>query len=107
MVGSIFNVGEYIVKDLKKFISCLKSTINKVNEEKNKSELWTNELLILIESECLELLEHAEKNEIFFKYGTKNRMLQSTYYMLDSLSHLDSTELGRSISALQQEYNKL
>ena len=52
-----------------------------------------------------ELKLHADRGDVYYKYGKKQRMLESTYLITDSLNALDSTSLGRKIILLQDMYN--
>ena len=54
-----------------------------------------------------ELYTHFKNGEVFFKYGKKQRMLESTYIMTDSIRNLSNTSLGKEIIKLQEKYNKL
>ena len=55
--------------------------------------------------EINELLSFALKGKVFFKYGKKQRMLESTHLITDSLSALDKTPLGSKILELQKLFN--
>ena len=57
--------------------------------------------------EMNELKLHADKGDVYYKYGKKQRMLESTYLITDSLNALDSTSLGRKIIQLQDMYNAI
>ena len=54
-----------------------------------------------------ELYNHFVNGEVFFKYGKKQRMLESTYIITDSIRNLSNTSLGKEIIKLQEKYNKL
>ena len=54
-----------------------------------------------------ELHNHLVNGEVFFKYGKKQRMLESTYIITDSIRNLSNTSLGKEIIKLQEKYNKL
>ena len=45
--------------------------------------------------------------KVFFKYGKKQRMLESTYIITDSTRNLNNTNLGKEIIKLQEIYNRL
>ena len=70
-----------------------------------------NEILVYAEMENVvcpeinELLSFALKGKVFFKYGKKQRMLESTHLITDSLSALDKTPLGSKILELQKLFN--
>ena len=50
-------------------------------------------------------MESTKINSGFFKYGKKQRMLESTHIITDSLSALDKTPLGSKILELQKLFN--
>ena len=90
-----------------KFIVLLKEVLNRAyEEEKNEKSLWSLEQIHSVIEEMTQLLSYAEQGKIFFKYGKKQRMLNSTYILTDTYN-LDSTLLGKKISALQAQYDKL
>ncbi len=90
-----------------KFIVLLKEVLNQAyEEEKNEKSLWSLEQIHSVIEEMTQLLSYAEQGKIFFKYGKKQRMLNSTYILTDTYN-LDSTLLGKKISALQAQYDKL
>ena len=90
-----------------KFIVLLKEVLNQAyQEEKNEKSLWSLEQIHSVIEEMTQLLSYAEQGKIFFKYGKKQRMLNSTYILTDTYN-LDSTLLGKKISALQAQYDKL
>lgn len=96
------------MKKIDIFIKCIESLLAEVEKEKNnENSLWTNMQLKIVASEAIELLEHAKRGEVIFKYGRRHRMLESTYLMTDAFEKLDSTGIGHIIMALQQIYNKL
>ena len=53
------------------------------------------------------LYAYFANGKVFFKYGKKQRMLESTYIITDSINSLMSTVLGKEIIKLQDMYNKL
>lgn len=57
--------------------------------------------------EVSELLLYANKGEIYFKYGKKQRLLESSYLITDSMDNLSNTALGKCILKLQNLYNTL
>ena len=90
-----------------KFIVLLKEVLKQAyEEEKNEKSLWSLEQIHSVIEEMTQLLSYAEQGKIFFKYGKKQRMLNSTYILTDTYN-LDSTLLGKKISALQAQYDKL
>ena len=54
-----------------------------------------------------ELYTHFVNGRVFFKYGKKQRMLESTYIITDSIKNLKETILGKEIIKLQELYNKI
>lgn len=71
------------------------------------SEWILDQIQGVIIPEISELLSHAKSGKVYFKYGRKQRMLESTYLMTDSINDLSHTDLGVKISALQHLYNTL
>ena len=57
--------------------------------------------------EISELLSYAIKGEIYFKYGKKQSLLESSYLITDSLNDLSHTALGECILKLQNLYKKM
>ena len=57
--------------------------------------------------EINELLAYARKGKVFFKYGKRQRLLESSYVMTDSLENLYNTILGKKIVELQDFYDTL
>ena len=55
--------------------------------------------------EISELLSYANNGRIYFKYGKKQRLLESSYLITDCLSDLSDTDLGKSILKLQNFYD--
>lgn len=92
------------------FIGLLEDVIKYIDADKSSivSNGWnTSQLEEVILPEMKELLLHAEKGEVFFKYGKKQRLLSSTYLITDSLESLGSTVLGKKISEIQEMYYNL
>ena len=87
----------------------LKKVLSLVEEEmKSENSIWNKEQLIfVVKPEMEELYTHFKNGRVFFKYGKKQRMLESTYIMIDSTRNLSSTSLGKEIIKLQEKYNKL
>ena len=70
--------------------------------------LWSLEQIQkVVVPEMSELLSYAKKGVIYFKYGRKQRLLESSYLMTDSLSNLSHTALGECILKLQHLYDAL
>ena len=53
------------------------------------------------------LLHAAKLGEVYFKYGKKQRMLESAYLVLDSCDGLGDTPLGKKILELQTVYSRI
>lgn len=87
----------------------LKRVLKSIEEElKNENSIWDKEQLIsVVKPEMKELYTHFVNGRVFFKYGKKQRMLESTYIMTDSIKNLNNTRLGKEIIKLQEKYNKL
>ena len=90
-------------------IEQLKRVLNSIEEEiKSENSIWDKEQLIsVVKPEMEELYIHFKNGRVFFKYGKKQRMLESTYIMTDSIRNLSNTRLGKEIIKLQEKYNKL
>ena len=70
--------------------------------------LWTKQQIEeIVEPEIVELYSYANKGVVYFKYGKKQRRLESSYCLTDSLQNLNSTDLGLKIINLQEIYNRL
>lgn len=73
-----------------------------------KLSLWNLEQIQkVIIPEISELLSYANKGIIHFKYGRKQRLLESSYLITDSLNDLSHTALGKCILKLQNLYDTL
>ena len=59
----------------------------------------------VIVPEISELLSYANKGKIYFKYGKKQRLLESSYLITDSLNDLSHTALGECVLRLQNLYD--
>ena len=61
----------------------LKIVLNSIKEEINsENSIWDKEQLIsVVKPEMEELYTHFKNGRVFFKYGKKQRMLESTYIM--------------------------
>ena len=98
------------MKSIRPFLNLLNSILDEaVNEEaraQNGNSRWgERELKNIVIPEMNELKLHAERGDVYFRYGKKHRMLESTYLIIDSLKALVSTSLGRKIMLLQDMYN--
>ena len=87
----------------------IKRVLNSIEEEiKSENSIWNKEQLIsVVKPEMKELYNHFVNREVFFKYEKKQRMLESTYIITDSIRNLSNTSLGKEIIKLQEKYNKL
>ena len=87
----------------------LKRVLNSIEEEiKSENSIWDKEQLIsVVKPEMEELYTNFKNGRVFFKYGKKQRKLESTYIMTDSIKNLSNTSLGKEIIKLQEMYNKL
>ena len=87
----------------------LEKVLSVVEEEiKSENSIWDKEQLIfVVKPEMEELYTHFKNGRVFFKYGKKQRMLESTYIMTDSMRNLYNTSLGKEIIKLQEKYNRL
>lgn len=95
------------------FIRLLIDVLNCAEEEKNailngSLSLWNLEQIQrIIIPEISELLVYAKKGEIYSKYGKRQRLLESSYLITDSINDLSHTSLGECILKLQKIYNNL
>lgn len=95
------------------YISLLVSVLACAEAEKGlildgkKSQWCLEQIHSIIIPEISELLSYANKGKIYFKYGKKQRMLESSYLITDSLNDLSQTALGESILKLQNLYDSL
>lgn len=87
----------------------LKRVLNSIEEEiKSENSIWDKEQLIsVVKLEMEELYTHFKNGRVFFKYGKKQRLLESTYIMTDAIRNLSNTSLGKEIIKLQEKYNKI
>ena len=87
----------------------LKRVLNSIEEEiKSENSIWDKEQLIsVVKPEMEELYTHFKNGRVFFKYGKKQRLLESTYIMTDAIRNLSNISLGKEIIKLQEKYNKL
>ena len=94
-----------------KYVELLESVLSRAKEEQqsildgNPSNWDLSQIQNVVIPEINELLSHAQNGEVFFKYGPKQRMLESTHLLTDSMEHIGTTPLGNSISKLQEYYN--
>ena len=94
------------------FISLLIEVLNLAKKEEdkilnNKESHWNLEQIQnVVIPEISELLTHAKNGKIYFKYGKKQRLLESTHLMTDSVDNLFNTPLGESILNVQNIYRR-
>ena len=95
------------------FICLLVDILECAEKEKNaildgKLSLWNLEQIQkVIIPEISELLSYANKGKIYFKYGKKQRLLEASYLITDSLNDLSHTVLGEYLLKLQDLYDTL
>ena len=95
------------------FINLLVNTLDCAEKEKKailggKDSLWDLEQIQkIIIPEISELLSYANTGKIYFKYGKKQRLLESAYLITDSLNDLSHTALGNYVLKLQNFYDTL
>lgn len=67
---------------------------------------WSMDLLQdVVIPEMSTLLSYAENNLVYYKYGKEQRLLESTYYISDTLKPIHLTELGKAILKVQRIIN--
>ena len=95
------------------FICLLVNILECAEKEKKaildgKKSLWNLEQIQkVIIPEISELLLYANEGKIYFKYGKKQRLLESSYLITDSLNDLSHTALGMCVLRLQNLYDVL
>ena len=103
-------------KRLEKAIASVQNVIAVANAElSNANSRWSKGLIEdVVLSEMQELYDHFIVGERYFKYinkvgifRIKQRLLQSTYFMFDTMEDLSSTELGQAIHEFQKIYDRL
>lgn len=99
-------------KIMNSFIKCLFFVLDCAEKEKKQilngqSSPWNSEQIKVVIAELSELLLYAKKGEIYYKYGPKQRRLESSYLVMDSLTDLSHTVLGESVLSLQKIYDSL
>ncbi|MGN0819003.1 MAG: hypothetical protein ACI4M6_01210 [Christensenellaceae bacterium] len=87
----------------------LKIVLISIGEEiKSENSIWDKKQLVsIVKPEMEELYSYFANGRVFFKYGKKQRMLESTYIMTDSIRNLNNTSLGKEIIKLQEMYYEL
>ncbi|MBQ7248341.1 MAG: hypothetical protein IJS22_09670 [Lachnospiraceae bacterium] len=100
------------MKNLTDFLVLLDQILNEAEIEKRKaiqcdSNWEARDLIKIVIPEMTDLRKHAENGEIYFRFGRRQRMLESTYLITDSLKPIGCTPLGQMIAQLQDMYNGL
>lgn len=91
-----------MLEQLKRVLNCIEDEIKSVNSNWDKKQL-----ISIVKPEMEELYNHFVNGRVFFKYGKKQRMLESTYIITDSIKNLKETILGKEIIKLQELYNNI
>ena len=107
MVGSRYKIRKVDLIFLKTNI-----ILKEIIEEENKALIGQSEWRIsllknVVYPEIREINNYASKGKIFFKYGKNQRMLESTYMMIDTFERIGKTKLGRHIFELQHIINSI
>lgn len=101
------------MKNLNIFIEKLIEAVEYAEQEKERicngcDSLWCYEQISnVVLPELRELFSYAQNGEVYFKYGKKQRMLQSVYIITDSIQNLNNTDLGKKLKELQMIYNMI
>ena len=110
MVGISIEI-EQLEKGLTvKFVDALNDAIIRAEREitlimdGNHSEWEIGHLRRVVIPELSELAEHAQKGEVYFKYGLHACLLYSSYLMTDSLKKLNGSYVGDGINKVQEMY---
>ena len=86
----------------------LKIILTEIEKEiASVNSIWDKEQLVhVVKPEMEKLYAYFADGKVLFKYGKKQRMLESTYIITDSINSLMNTGLGKEIIKLQDMYNK-
>lgn len=101
------------MKKLEQFINLLREITELAEIESERihsgqpSKWKADQLDDVVRPEINELLSYALKGKVRFKYGKKQRLLESTYIITDSFTELNTTLLGSKIITLQDLYRSL
>jgi hypothetical protein len=99
------------MKKIEKFINLLQEIIFEMDREMARLDsIWNKDFLGKWgKPEMIALLQQAQNGEINSKYGSgkKQKMLQSTYYIIDKPPINGKNYLEDKILELQELYNKL
>lgn len=102
-----------MMKKLDSFIGLLNCAIECAEQEKSKicnnqeTPWFYKQMQGVVLPEMKELLLHANQGNLYFKHGKKQRLLESTYIITDSMEDLINTELGKQVIELQKMYNSI
>jgi hypothetical protein len=103
-------VDRIIVKNKEKkekFYFLTEEILSEASEEKeNGDSLWNTDQIDVVCSEFSLLKSHILEGYLYFQFGKKCRMLQSTYILTDSFPNLNGTKLGRKIAEFQEEFSR-
>ena len=111
MVDALYCISITNEIDRKEYREILESIIGLANHEitiirKGGSSYWNaNQLEQVVIPETTELLRYILRGELFLKYGKKQRLLESTYLLTDSVNLLSKTLIGVQIGHLQAKIN--
>lgn len=97
---------EVFVNLLNDIIACSNREVARIHA-KEQSKWNVEQLNGIVLPEMTELLTYAENQEVFFKYGANQRLLESAYLLTDSLEELNTTVLGMNIVKLQGIYSRI
>ena len=106
-------MGEFSMNIQVTYLRALNNVTQELKIEKEKlrggqDSLWTlDALMTVVQPEFKQLLIFASKGEVFFKYGSDHRQLESTVFILSSPEELSKTDLAKSILEFQDLYNSL
>jgi len=112
-VDSSFMIRWIYMNSIEMFVHALKDIVEIVVQEcdsidAGKASKWDkDQLKNVVLPEINELLSYALKGKVLLKYGKKQRLLESSYLITDSLEGLSYTALGEKIIELQKLYNSL
>ncbi len=102
------SLGKIDIIDDKKIVNLANKVVEQVNKElDSKKTKWNvNQLESIVLPEMKMLSKaHADENA-FFIFLSENKMLESTYLIIDSLNGLNKSNLGKTILRLQNRIDK-
>ncbi len=92
-----------IVEQVKEKIYKILKSIE--DEKRQRKSIWSHAQLEMVANELKLILEYILKEkDLLFRYGKKQRLLESLYILTDSLEPLNKTALGILIVELQELY---